>query len=160
MAFGVQADGSDKSGRLRKAYIERPDEWPRIFAQERVGVVESSTVISHPKITPAPVVKRKLGSIKWDIIHEGIQGRKRDEASCPSDYQSCPASLNGGCCPNDRECGASSCFAKGAAPASACGKTGYIACGVADGGEYFGSYVCLIGANGGRWLLSNRLCLR
>jgi hypothetical protein len=45
--------------------------------------------------------------------------------------------MNGGCCPNDRVCGTSSCFAATAAPASACGMSGYIACGIDDGGEYF-----------------------
>ena len=96
--------------------------------------IVSPLIVNHPKITEGPKVKRKLGSNRWDLIHDGIQGQKRDAASCPTDYQSCPQSLNGGCCPTDRVCGTSSCYPTSSAPASACGISGYIACGIPEGG--------------------------
>ncbi|KAK6610926.1 hypothetical protein H4I96_02524 [Botrytis cinerea] len=87
-----------------------------------------------PKLSYPGIVKRKLGSNHWDKIHEAIQGRKRDASECPSDYQLCPKSMNGGCCPNNRSCGTSSCYLTSAAPASACGVSGYTACGIDAGG--------------------------
>ncbi|KAF7919860.1 uncharacterized protein EAE98_009094 [Botrytis deweyae] len=87
-----------------------------------------------PKLSHPGMVKRKLGSNHWDKIHEAIQGRKRDASECPSDYQLCPKSMNGGCCPNNRSCGTSSCYLTSAAPASACGVSGYTACGIDAGG--------------------------
>lgn len=97
---------------------------------------ESAVTIAHPKITPGPSLgKRKIGSSRWDLIHDGIQGQKRDATECPADFQLCPKSLKGGCCPNDRVCGSSSCLPTSAAPASACGMSGYIACGASDGGK-------------------------
>jgi hypothetical protein len=109
-----------------------------------LATVETAVTMSHPKITEAPVVKRKLGSNKWDMIHEGIQQQKRDATECPEDYQMCPASLNGGCCPNDRVCGMSSCIATTAAPASACGLAGYIPCAIADGGIWSIENKCVV----------------
>lgn len=61
---------------------------------------------------------------------------RRDESACPPDYSLCPQSLNGGCCPNGRSCGMSSCYAITAAPLSVCSSNGYIACGVEEGGMY------------------------
>ncbi|KAM0154310.1 hypothetical protein ACHAQE_000814 [Botrytis cinerea] len=89
-----------------------------------------------PKLSYPGIVKRKLGSNHWDKIHEAIQGRKRDASECPSDYQLCPKSMNGGCCPNNRSCGTSSCYLTSAAPASACGVSGYTACGIDAGGKF------------------------
>lgn len=104
---------------------------------------EVDVTVTHPKITEGPLVKRKLGSERWNLIHEGIQGQKRDATSCPSDYQLCPKSLNGGCCPNDRVCGASSCLPTSAGPTSACGMLGYVACAISDGGGCCPeNYVC------------------
>lgn len=97
---------------------------------------ETAVTVTYPKITEGPsLLKRKLGSNRWDLIHEGIQGQKRDASSCPADYQLCPKSMNGGCCPNDRACGTSSCLPTTAGPTSACGKLGYVACGIDDGGK-------------------------
>ncbi|CAD6439822.1 3a4d98ff-1986-4f8b-a5db-052ce4667ebf [Sclerotinia trifoliorum] len=87
-----------------------------------------------PKLSYPGIIKRKLGSNHWDKIHEAIQGRKRDASECPTDYQLCPKSMNGGCCPNNRFCGTSSCYLTSAAPASACGVSGYTACGIDAGG--------------------------
>lgn len=123
---------------------------------------ESAVLIAHPKITPGPSLgKRKIGSNRWDLIHDGIQGQKRDATECPVDFQLCPKSLNGGCCPNDRVCGSSSCLPTSAAPASACGMSGYIACGASDGGKLY-IYIlltllkCLLVC---RWLLSRRISM-
>jgi len=139
MAFGGVCAGAVEEKPEQSAVDEniRPEEWPRIINQKYLKTIVTATTVTvaHPKITEAPLLKRKLGSLKWDMIHEGIQGRKRDVASCPTDFQMCPESMNGGCCPNDRVCGTSSCIAKSAAPASACGKSGYIACGINDGGK-------------------------
>lgn len=105
---------------------------------------ESAVTIAHPKITLGPSLgKRKIGSNRWDLIHDGIQGQKRDATECPASFQLCPKSLNGGCCPNDRVCGSSSCLPTSAAPASACGMSGYIACGASDGGQLY-IYILLI----------------
>jgi hypothetical protein len=91
-----------------------------------------------PKESHPALKRRKLGSNHWDEIHEAIQGQKRDATECPSDYQLCPKSMDGGCCPNDRSCGKSSCYlvTTATATASACGIAGYTACGIAEGGMF------------------------
>ena len=110
-------------------------------------IVESTVTVSYPKITEPPLYRRKIGSNKWDSIHEEIQGRKRDVQICPENYQLCPRSVDGGCCPNGRSCGISSCYASTAskastvstassAPAFACNILGYIACPVDEGGTW------------------------
>lgn len=154
-----------------ETYIRRINEVPPTGGGQerlRLAVIEAATrtcagtrtnTIYHLKTTPAPKPRRKLGSNKWETIHDGIQGQKRDAASCPTDYQLCPQSVGGGCCPNDRVCGTNSCYPVGAAPASACGVAGYIACGINDGGEYIIPVSCLI-ADMCRWMLSFGLCLR
>lgn len=127
-----------------------------------LAIVETAVVVSHPKITeapPTPLFKRKLGSNKWDMIHEGIQGQKRDATECGADHRLCAASLNGGCCPNDRVCGTDSCYATSAAPASACGVAGYIACGIAQGGMFFFQLTGREMLMMIRWLLSSELCM-
>jgi hypothetical protein len=137
---GVRADVLDNESRPGdsvvahngKALPQMVDEQQRLKSL----LVESPVIVAHPKITAPPnILKRKVGSTKWDMVHDGIQGKKRDAASCPLDFQLCPQSLNGGCCPTDRVCGTASCFATSAAPASACGIAGYVACGIEDGGE-------------------------
>jgi hypothetical protein len=114
-------------------------------SRHKISVVtvtsKSAVVISHPKITEAPsLLKRKLGSTNWDLIHEDIQGRKRDASVCPADYNLCPENVGGGCCPTDRVCGKESCLPASTAPASACGKLGYTACALAEGGNAYISY--------------------
>ena len=96
----------------------------------------TAVTIIQPKITAPPLFKRKVGSTKWDMVHEQLYGRKRDEPQCSPGFQSCAASLNGGCCPNDRVCGTESCYAASSPPATACGVSGYIACGIAEGGTF------------------------
>lgn len=105
-----------------------------------LATIETAVTISHPKITEPPsgaMFKRKLGSNKWNIIHEGIQGQKRDAPQCGAGLQSCAASLSGGCCPTDRICGTDSCYAASTLPATVCGVAGYVACGMAEGGTFF-----------------------
>ncbi|KAG9246028.1 hypothetical protein BJ878DRAFT_317873 [Calycina marina] len=140
---GVRAN--DPPAATQIGGLNRPEELPRILEQQvlKTIVVETAITVVHPKITLAPILKRRLGSLRWDIIHDGIQGQKRDMASCQAGFSMCPDSMNGGCCPSDRVCGTSSCFASSAAPASACGKANYIACDINDGGGCCPSnYVC------------------
>lgn len=133
----------------------------RVVQEQRMSLptqtIRSTIIISYPKITEGPsLVRRKLGSIKWDMVHNGIQGQKRDLASCPVDYNLCPKSMSGGCCPKDRVCGTSSCFPISAAPASACGKSGYTACGIPEGGAYHVHGSCA-STNIDRRMLSRRI---
>jgi hypothetical protein len=102
-----------------------------------LAAIETTVTFAHPKITEAPLFKRKLGSNKWDMIHKGIQGQKRDAPQCGGGYQSCAASLSGGCCPTDRICGTDSCYAASTLPATVCSVAGYVACGMAEGGMLF-----------------------
>jgi hypothetical protein len=133
---------SDRLGALAGILGRRgPDtaaaESPVLAAQEftETRILETTVTKPQPRITEAPNLVRKLGSNKWDVIHDAIQGRKRDATVCPSDYQLCPQSLNGGCCPNDRSCGTNSCYATTSAPALACGLVGYASCAMSLGGE-------------------------
>lgn len=86
-----------------------------------ITITSTAVIEAYPKITIAPLMRRKLGSEKWDSIHEGIQAQKRDGETCPTGLKLCPQSLNGGCCPNDRECGSSGCLV---ASTSTAGQTG------------------------------------
>ena len=114
----------------------RVEDGQRIMAV--VATRHSAVIVAYPKITEGPpLIRRKLGSNHWDLIHEGIQGRKRDATICSTGYSLCPQSLGGGCCPTDRVCGSSSCYPSSAATASACGQVGYYGCGVEEGGLYF-----------------------
>src|SRR3569833_483124 len=66
--------------------------------------------------------------------------RVRDGGSggptCGTNYSLCPESLSGGCCPDGYGCATDSCFATTAATTgSACGRTGYFACGIDSGGK-------------------------
>ena len=124
-------NGEHAGARLHPA--QRVEYGQRILG---LGPTQHSTVIvAYPKITEGPALaRRKLGSNHWDLIHEGIQGRKRDATICDTDYSLCPQSLGGGCCPTDRVCGSSSCYPMSAATVSACGQTGYYVFGVEEGG--------------------------
>ena len=110
--------------------------------QKILGVTatrHSPVIVAYPKITEGPaLLRRKLGGNHWDMVHEGIQGRKRDASICVTDYSLCPQSLGGGCCPTDRVCGSSSCYPSSvAATASACGQNGYFNCGPEEGGSFY-----------------------
>lgn len=82
-------------------------------------------------------MKRKVGSNYWDRIHESMLAQKRSADECPQGYQMCPQSLKGGCCPADRSCGVSSCYATAAAVQTACGLSGYVPCAVEEGGKSY-----------------------
>ncbi|RAL67671.1 hypothetical protein DID88_008415 [Monilinia fructigena] len=109
----------------------------KVWGEESYSATTTTQITmttKFPKSLYPRIAKRKLGSNHWDKIHEAIQGQKRDASECPIDYQLCPQSMNGGCCPNNRSCGASSCYLSSAASASACGVSGYTACGIDAGG--------------------------
>ncbi|ORY60052.1 uncharacterized protein BCR38DRAFT_412257 [Pseudomassariella vexata] len=61
--------------------------------------------------------------------------RRRDDDTCQSGYSLCPASVSGGCCPNNYACEATYCYATTAGPTTACGKAGYYNCGLEAPGE-------------------------
>ncbi|KAF7864230.1 uncharacterized protein EAF02_010198 [Botrytis sinoallii] len=126
---GIQQCANNKDGHCYPANKVCDGESCSATTTTQVTMTTKFPKLSHPGI-----VKRKLGSNHWDKIHEAIQGRKRDASECPSYYQLCPKSMNGGCCPNNRSCGTSSCYLTSAAPASACGVSGYTACGIDAGG--------------------------
>jgi hypothetical protein len=59
--------------------------------------------------------------------------RKREATMCASDYSLCPASLDGGCCPQRYGCATDACYATTAGTASACGKVGFYDCPISLG---------------------------
>jgi hypothetical protein len=127
---------NDKLAEARIVLPQRVEYVQRIL--ELSPTQHSTVIVAYPKVTEGPpLVRRKLGSNHWDVIHEGIQGRKRDATICATDYSLCPQSLGGGCCPMGRVCGSSSCYPSAAATASACGQVGYFGCGVEEGGQCF-----------------------
>lgn len=143
-------DSDDRAGTWLQSSFDSLTRWPGIVGQQRLDdspaklpvkefmemrILETVVTKSHPRITEAPILRRKLGSNKWDLVHDAIQGRKRDATICPSDYQLCPQSMSGGCCPTDRACGIDSCYPTSTGPASACGTVGYKACGIDQGGK-------------------------
>jgi hypothetical protein len=141
---GTSALESHEKGKNSKAAkVNHADGVQKVVAGQRVvgsiPTAVSMAVDSLPRITPGPaLIKRKLGSMHWDLIHEGIQGVKREASVCSAGQQYCGKALNGGCCPTDRICGSSSCLPNtSTAPTSACGRSGYFACGVENSGKSF-----------------------
>ncbi|KAI0834238.1 hypothetical protein F5Y06DRAFT_173768 [Hypoxylon sp. FL0890] len=65
--------------------------------------------------------------------HNLIRHPKRDASCQVSGYTVCPASVNGGCCPENYACAVSSCYATTAGPTSACGTEGYYNCPLTAG---------------------------
>ena len=139
-----------ESWRSKIPILETLEFWcPKPFAQQHrqnvvvqqitmITVTSTEVIEAYPKITLAPKMRRKLGSDKWDSIHEGMQAQKRDGESCSTGFQLCPQSLNGGCCPNDRVCGVSSCLVASTTTAAVLGcggRTDLFACSLDDGGE-------------------------
>ncbi|KAI1409970.1 hypothetical protein F5Y13DRAFT_168692 [Hypoxylon sp. FL1857] len=68
--------------------------------------------------------------------HNLLRHPKRDASCQLSGYTLCPASVNGGCCPENYACGVSSCTATTAGPTSACGTEGYYSCPLTAGPGY------------------------
>lgn len=59
---------------------------------------------------------------------------RRQEDSCGTGSSACPASLNGGCCPDGYGCASESCFATTRAPSTCHSRVGYYACAAVYGG--------------------------
>jgi hypothetical protein len=104
-----------------------------------VSVTTGEATVAHPKATAAPVIKRKLGSKRRDVAHEEFRPQKRDGDTCPKDYQLCPKTMNGGCCPKDTVCGESGCLPAATTTALACGRQNFFACGLEHGGMFISS---------------------
>lgn len=120
---------------------KKPAHLDRVIVQHvtLLSVTSGEVILAHPKATAAPVIKRKLGSKRRDVVHEVLRPRKRDGDTCPKDYQMCPRSLNGGCCPKDTVCGENGCLPSAATTASACGRQNFFACGLEHGGMFTSS---------------------
>ncbi|KAI1087840.1 hypothetical protein F5B19DRAFT_45350 [Rostrohypoxylon terebratum] len=65
--------------------------------------------------------------------YELLRRPKRDASCQQTDYSLCPASANGGCCPEGYACAVSSCYATTGGPTSACGQDGYYNCPLSAG---------------------------
>ncbi|KAI1135819.1 hypothetical protein F5Y05DRAFT_161994 [Hypoxylon sp. FL0543] len=65
--------------------------------------------------------------------HNILRHPKRDASCQASGYTLCPASVNGGCCPENYACAVSSCYATTAGPTSACGSAGWYNCPITAG---------------------------
>lgn len=75
-----------------------------------------------------------------DKIYVQVLLHRRASSVCSSNYSPCPATLNGGCCPENYECATDSCYATTAGTNSACGTMlGFYPCPISDGGEEIGS---------------------
>ncbi|CAJ2512089.1 Uu.00g077140.m01.CDS01 [Anthostomella pinea] len=71
--------------------------------------------------------------LRLEKNHNIFRHPKR-EASCEmTDWSFCPASVGGGCCPNNFECDVSSCYATTAGPTTACGHVGWYSCPLTAG---------------------------
>jgi hypothetical protein len=85
---------------------------------------------------------RRHGGYDERPLHITAQLPKRDATICPTSYSLCPASVSGGCCPTDSSCGVSSCYPTTAAgPAQCSDPSGYIACGIDEGGRNSSSWL-------------------
>lgn len=86
--------------------------------------------------------------VDWvEKSHHTLELMKRKQ-SCPfSAYSLCPSSVGGGCCPQDYECGTSSCFATTAGPSACHGKPGWYGCAltVAVGQCCPNGFICATG---------------
>ncbi|KAI2784169.1 hypothetical protein F4815DRAFT_271357 [Daldinia loculata] len=65
--------------------------------------------------------------------HNILRHPKREATCQQSGFTLCPASADGGCCPENYACAISSCYATTAGPTSACGTTGYYNCPLTAG---------------------------
>ncbi|KAI1439991.1 hypothetical protein F5Y02DRAFT_33027 [Annulohypoxylon stygium] len=79
--------------------------------------------------------------------YELLRHPKRDASCQQTGYSLCPASVNGGCCPEGYACAVSSCYATTGGPTSACGQDGYFNCpaSAGPGGCCPTSYICVPG---------------
>ncbi|XXG96381.1 hypothetical protein Hte_002663 [Hypoxylon texense] len=65
--------------------------------------------------------------------HNSIRHPKREPTCEQAGYNLCPASVDGGCCPDGYACAVSSCYATTAGPTTACGRAGYYNCPITAG---------------------------
>ncbi|KAH8778631.1 hypothetical protein F5883DRAFT_517474 [Diaporthe sp. PMI_573] len=72
--------------------------------------------------------------ITEDHLTRDFHLEKRAKNQCSTDYNLCPSSLGGGCCPNNYACAKESCYATTAAVSTCAGHTGYYACPFDSGG--------------------------
>ncbi|KAH9896338.1 hypothetical protein F4778DRAFT_263577 [Xylariomycetidae sp. FL2044] len=68
-----------------------------------------------------------------DKAYDVLRHPKRDPTCQQSGYTLCDGSVGGGCCPDNYECGTSSCTATTAGPSTACGQVGYYNCPIEAG---------------------------
>ncbi|KAB5585516.1 hypothetical protein GE09DRAFT_1048624 [Coniochaeta sp. 2T2.1] len=109
---------------------------PKIWRCSPCVVLLLSAVLGR-EATATHVGKRHV-----DLVHkvEKLEARvtaypkKRDASICPSSYNLCPASMNGGCCPPRYGCETDACYATTAGTQTACDMTGYYNCGASAGG--------------------------
>ncbi|GAB1312898.1 Mid2 domain-containing protein [Madurella fahalii] len=95
------------------------------------------------------------GSHRKDVLHRIAKAQvtahpahpaRRDEGTCPTGYDLCPASLGGGCCPHSYDCASDVCHAATASPTTACGYSGYYPCPAEEnGGCCPVGYICTNG---------------
>ncbi|KAI1173023.1 hypothetical protein F4777DRAFT_481260 [Nemania sp. FL0916] len=67
------------------------------------------------------------------VVARQVRHVKRKEVCQPEGWSLCPASVGGGCCPDNFECGTSSCFATTAGPTSCHGTAGWYNCPLTAG---------------------------
>lgn len=59
--------------------------------------------------------------------YQVLRGR---DSTCTSGWSLCAASNGGDCCPNGYECASTYCYKAAASATTACGLSGYVACGI------------------------------
>jgi hypothetical protein len=79
-------------------------------------------------------VEHRVEKVQIQVTALPAFARKREATMCASDYNLCPASLQGGCCPDRYECATDACYATTAGTTSACGRAGYYFCPASIGG--------------------------
>jgi len=67
----------------------------------------TTTVVISPRTSAAPVTVTQTRTLSPSSTSSAATGQ--GPLTCTTGYQSCPASLGGGCCPTDRACGSPSC---------------------------------------------------
>lgn len=92
-----------------------------------------------------------------------LEKRQEDGGVCGTSMKLCPSSKEGGCCPDNYDCGVSSCYATTKGPSTCGTKVGWYACAAVDGGK-LAFYPCPVDQTGtymiNSWLLSRRTTVR
>lgn len=101
---------------------------------------------------------------KAEVTERAVLDKRQDENNglCGTKMKLCPSSLEGGCCPDNYDCGVSSCYATTRGPSTCGTRVGYHACAAIYGGELTSS-MAMHKRTGtymiNRWLLPRRLYL-